>query len=73
MISGVTLVAERDGQPVVVADDGAEFVRVLAEVGLKVDLDAVVAEDVNGGLGEFVGYENLGHWRCVLCGYWDFS
>ena len=31
-----------------------------AEIGLVVDLDAAVAEDLDGGFGKFVGNENAG-------------
>ena len=38
-----------DGEAVVVADDLGELVLVLAEVGLEVDLDAAILEDLHGG------------------------
>ena len=33
---------------------------VLAEIGLVVDVDAAILEDLDGGLGELVGNENAG-------------
>ena len=49
-----------DGEPVIVADDREELVLVLAEIGLVVDLDAAILEDLDGGLGKLVGDENAG-------------
>ncbi len=49
-----------DGEAVVIADDLGELVLVLAEVGLEVDLDAAILEDLHGGGGEGVGNENFG-------------
>ena len=59
-IFGVTLVAERMARPSIVADDLGELVLVLAEVGLEIDLDAAVLEDLHGGGRESVGDENAG-------------
>ena len=39
---------------------GGELVLVLAEVGLEIDLDAAILEDLHGGGGESVGNENAG-------------
>ena len=50
-----------DREPVVVADDFGELVLVLAEVGLEIDLDAAVLENLHGGGRQRVGDENLGH------------
>ncbi len=50
-----------DGEAVVAADDLGELRGVLAERRLEVDLDAAVAEDLHGGVGELVGNEYLGH------------
>ena len=47
-----------DGEAVIVADDGEELLLVLAEIGLVVDVDAAILEDLDGGLGELVGDEN---------------
>ena len=47
-----------DGEAVVVADDFGQLFLVLAEIGLVVDLDAVVLEDLDGGGGQLVGNEN---------------
>ncbi|EAR50516.1 hypothetical protein OG2516_09735 [Oceanicola granulosus HTCC2516] len=49
-----------DGEAVVLADHLEQLVLVLAEVGLEVDVDAAVAEDLHGGFGELVGNENAG-------------
>ncbi|MCY1306906.1 hypothetical protein D9M70_567920 [compost metagenome] len=50
-----------DGKAVIVADDLGELVLVLAELRLEIDFDAAVAEDLDGGFRQFVGYENA---RC---------
>ena len=50
-----------DGEAVVVADDLGELVLVLAELGLEIDLDAAILEDLHGGGGQSVGDENFGH------------
>ncbi len=49
-----------DGEAVIVGDGGKQRILVLAEIGLVVDLDAAVAEDLDGGFGELVGNENAG-------------
>ena len=49
-----------DGEAVIVADDGGELVLVLAELGLEIDLDAAILEDLHGGGREGVGNENAG-------------
>ncbi len=36
-----------DGEAVIVADDGGELVLVLAEVGLEIDLDAAILENLD--------------------------
>ena len=46
-----------DGETVIVADDLGELFLVLAELRLEIDLDAAVAENLDGGFGQFVGYE----------------
>ena len=53
-----------DGEAVIIADDLGELVLVLAEIGLEVDLDAAILEDLHGGRRQRVGNENLGfgHW-----------
>ena len=51
-----------DGEPVIVGDRGKQRILVLAEIGLVVDIDAAVAEDLHGGFGELVGNENAGSW-----------
>ena len=57
-----------DRKAVIVADDLGELVLVLAEIGLKVDLDAAVFEDLNGCRRERIGNENFGfgHWSDPL-------
>ena len=50
-----------DGEAIVFADDLGELVLVLAEIGLEVDLDAAILEDLHGGGRQSVGNENLGH------------
>ena len=56
-----------DGEAVVVADDRGELVLVLAELGLEIDLDAAILEDLDGGGRKVVGDEHAGsgHW-CIL-------
>ena len=49
-----------DGEAVIVADDRGELVLVLAEVGLEVDLDAAILEDLRRRRGQLVGNENAG-------------
>ena len=49
-----------DRKAVVIADDLGELVLVLAEIGLEVDLDAAILEDLHGGGRERVGNENFG-------------
>ena len=55
-----------DGEPVIVADDLGELVLVLAEIGLEVDLDAAILEDLHGGGRERVGNENFGFCHFVF-------
>ena len=50
-----------DGETIVLVDNGGERVFVFAEVWLKVDIDAAVAEDLHGGFREFVGDKNFRH------------
>ena len=47
-----------DGEAVILADDFEQLVLVLAEIRLVVDLDAAILEDLDGGVGKLVGYEN---------------
>src|SRR4029079_10577542 len=54
-----------DGQPVKTVDRFGELVLVLAEIGLKVGLDAAVLEDRYGGGRQRVGDENFGHERVL--------
>ena len=49
-----------DGKAVIIADDGGELILVLAEVGLEIDLDAAILEDLHGGGGQGIGNENAG-------------
>ena len=50
-----------DRETVIIADDFGKFVLVLAELRLEIDLDATVAENLDGSFRQFVGYENA---RC---------
>ena len=61
------LAGRPNGKTIILADDFEQLVLVLAEIGLVVDVDAVVLEDLHGGLGKLVGNENLGH-RALLNG-----
>ena len=49
-----------DRKAVVIADDLGELVLVLAEIGLEVDLDAAILEDLHGSGRQRVGNENFG-------------
>ena len=49
-----------DGETVEVADELGELVLVGAELGLEVDLDAAILEDLHGGGRERIGDENFG-------------
>ena len=49
-----------DGKAVIIADDLGKLVLVLAEIGLEVDVDAAVLEDLHGGRRQRVGNENFG-------------
>ena len=55
-----------DGEAVVVADQLGEFLLVLAEGGLEIDLDAAILEDLHGGGRQRVGNENFGHGDCCF-------
>ena len=54
-----------DGEPVVIADHSGKLVLVFAKIGLEVDVNAAVFEDLNGGVREFVGNKHFGghDWR----------
>ena len=49
-----------DGEAVILRDQVQQLFLVLAELGHEVDIDAAVAEDLNGGLGKLVGDEYFG-------------
>jgi hypothetical protein len=49
-----------DRQPVIIADDLGELVLVLAEIGLEIDVDAAIPEDLHGGGRQGVGNQNSG-------------
>ena len=49
-----------DGEAIVVGDDGKQRILVLAEIGEVIHLHATVAENLHGGFGKLVGYENAG-------------
>ena len=57
-----------DGKAIIIADDSGQFFFVFAQVGLEVDFDAAVFEDLNGGFGQAVGNENFGghDWRSFM-------
>ena len=55
-----------DRKAVIVADDFGQLVLVLAKVGLEIDVDAAVFEDLNGGFAEAVGDEYFGGHVVVL-------
>ncbi len=50
-----------DGEAVIIADDLEQLFLILAELRLEIDFDAAIAEDLDGGFRQFVGYENA---RC---------
>ena len=57
---GRDLGGRADGEAVIIADDRGELVLVLAEIGLEIDLDAAILEDLDGGGRQSVGNENAG-------------
>ena len=57
---GGDLGGRADREAVVVADQLGELVLVGAELGLEIDLDAAILEDLHGGTREGVGDENFG-------------
>jgi len=59
-IFAVALVAERIASPFVIADNLGELVLSLAEIGLEIDIDAAILENLHGGGRQRVGNENLG-------------
>ena len=60
-IFGRHLGGRANGEPVVIADQRGELLLVLAEIGLEIDFDAAVLEDLHGGGRQSVGDENFGH------------
>ena len=56
----VTLVAERIARPSKLADQRRELLLVGAELGLEIDLDAAILEDLHGGVGQGIGNEDFG-------------
>ncbi|MFT7757746.1 UNVERIFIED_CONTAM: hypothetical protein ODX46_17025, partial [Salmonella enterica subsp. enterica serovar Enteritidis] len=46
-----------DGKTVILADHFGQLFLVLAEIRQVIDLYATILEDLNGGRGEFIGYE----------------
>jgi hypothetical protein len=65
-----------DGKPVIGRNGREQRVLVAAEIGLVVDLDATVAEDLDGGFGELVGDEYTGcHanilWTLLIAQHWS--
>src|SRR5262249_34475648 len=59
-----------NGKAIIVTDDLGKLVLVLAEVGLEVDVDATVLEDLDLSGRERVGTENFCfvHWNVPLIG-----
>ncbi len=49
-----------DREAIVIADDLRKLVLVLAEVGLEIDVDAAIPEDLHGGGRQGVGNKNFG-------------
>ena len=49
-----------DGKAVILADDGGKRVFVLAEFRQVINVNAAVAEDLDGGFGKLVGNEDFG-------------
>ena len=49
-----------DGEAVEIADQLGQLILVAAELGLEIDLDAAILEDLDGGGGQRIGDENLG-------------
>ena len=68
-IFGVTLVAERMARPSKSPISFGELVFVLAEIGLEIDLDAAVLEDLHGGGGQGIGDQNFGHCTILSVGH----
>ncbi len=60
------LAGRTDGEAIIVRDCRQQRILVLAKIGLVVDIDATVAEDLNGGFGKLVGNENAGCHRLLL-------
>ena len=59
-IFGADLGGRADGEAVETADQFGELVLVLAEIGLEIDLDAAILEDLDGGGRQGIGDENFG-------------
>ena len=53
-----------DREAVIVADHFGQFVFVLAQIGLEINVDATVAKDLNGGFRQAVGDEYFGSHFC---------
>ena len=49
-----------NGEAIIIADDFCELFLVLAQIGLEIDFDATILEDLDGGGGQSVGDENAG-------------
>ena len=49
-----------DGKAVILADDGGKRVFVLAELRQVINVNAAVAEYLDGGFGKLVGNEDFG-------------
>ena len=67
-IFGVTLVAERMARPSKLPINLGELLLVAAELGLEIDLDPVILEDLHGGGRERIGDEDFGWHDGILLG-----
>ena len=57
------LARRADGEAIILADDFEQLVLVLAQIGQVVDLDAIVLEDLDGGLAEACRKREPWAWR----------
>jgi hypothetical protein len=55
-----------DGEAVEIADQLGELVLIAAELGLKIDLNPVILEDLHGGGRERIGDEDFGRHGGIL-------
>ena len=57
-----------DRKPVETRDCRGQLVFIFAEIGLKIDLDAAILEDLNSGGRQRIGDEDAGGHDGILCG-----